>query len=166
MTEKETKACLVCGCSFNKKAGMEFDLCPECFRKMGERYNAAPAAEPVRHRSQAPLLTIVAVGALIIGAQIPRMNRAFSLLFPPAPEAVSPTVNPKDQCVANLWNISGQIQKGLHSAPQQVCPLTKRPYRTETVNGDLVVSCPNPEAHGLKVLKVSRNSPTPEVSSQ
>ncbi len=167
MTAQEIKTCLVCRRAFEKKPGVEFDMCPECLRKMGERYDSpASDGESPRPRSKAPLWTVIAVCAAISGVQVPRVKQALALLFPPAPEAISPTADPKDLCIANLWNISGQIQKGLHSTPKEVCPLTKKPYRTSTVNGDFVVSCPNPAAHGLKVLQVSRNSPTPEASSR
>ncbi len=160
----ETKACLVCGQAFEKKAGSEFDMCPSCLKKMGDRYAAqAPENAPTAPRKRIGLWVVLALSVAFNAFQFPRIKQALALLFPPAPEDTSKRPDTKELCIANLWNISSQLQKGLPPSSDMVCPLTKAPYRTETVKGNLVVSCPNPGSHGLKTLRVSKNAPTPEV---
>jgi hypothetical protein len=163
--------CLVCGRTFAKKSGTEFDLCPTCLQQMNERHNPDPSSgdevSKPRSRRKIPLAAIIIIGcAVIIVSQVPNLKQSFTLLFPPSPTGANLTADPRDLCIANLWNISSQLQKGVRSFPGAVCPLTQKPYRIETVNGNIIVSCPNPGAHRLKILRVSRNSPTPEVATQ
>ena len=71
-----------------------------------------------------------------------------------------------DNCIKNLWQISRMIQEDSLSEMALVCPVSKNPYIVQQKDGDIIVSCPNPNRHGkrgYRTIRVSRSSPIPEV---
>jgi hypothetical protein len=170
MSSPENTTCLVCGTRFQKQPGAP-DMCPSCLKKGAARYGGAKEAAEAPGSAKPPRrlgLWIVLGASLALNAyEFPHLKKTLGLLFPPPPLPVSQRSDPKEECIANLWNVSALIQKGNWPAgqtPDMICPVAKAPYRTtKTEKGDLEVSCPNPAAHGLKALRVSRDHPTPDA---
>ncbi len=68
-----------------------------------------------------------------------------------------------DQCIHNLWAISGQLQLGQHYENIPVCPLSDAPYIISS-EGDLTTArCPNPDSHGFSAIQTSNVYPIPEL---
>lgn len=68
-----------------------------------------------------------------------------------------------DQCIKNLWHISRLLQEGKLPGKDLVCPASKKPYVVTKIKERIIVSCPNPELHGVKGIQISIESPAPEV---
>ncbi|OQX56276.1 MAG: hypothetical protein B5M53_02285 [Candidatus Cloacimonas sp. 4484_209] len=66
-------------------------------------------------------------------------------------------------CMANLGEISELLKAGELPPDTIICPVSGKPYIVRIVEGDTIVSCPNPELHHLKNLWVSAKHPKPEV---
>ena len=163
MGEKNNRTCITCGQIFEKAAGAEFDMCPKCLKQTEARY-AAPVEEEATNRRKKPwAFVLCAACAAVIAFQAPRIKAAVAVLMPPPPEDGASLPDPKGQCMDNLWHISGLIQQNKWPSEKMACPFTRIPYDTRIENGDLVVRCPNPGAHSLKALRVSRKSPTPQI---
>ncbi|MFV9644982.1 MAG: hypothetical protein ACNYWU_04095 [Desulfobacterales bacterium] len=55
------------------------------------------------------------------------------------------------------------MQEGKPVGTDIVCPASKKPYIVEGAGKSLTVRCPNPELHGLSLIRVSKNNPIPEI---
>lgn len=66
-----------------------------------------------------------------------------------------------DKCIKNLWLIARLLQEG--KQPTGAFPETGRAYVLTTGEGDIVVGCPNPGAHGFSSISVSRKHPVPRI---
>lgn len=107
-----------------------------------------------------PLLLIFFI-ALFIGFALTRYPQVAAAFAKESPlHQGSYAGDPKtDQCIVNLWHISRLLQEGKPIPAGLVCPASGRPYIQQ---GDRVV-CPNPQAHKLSMLGVSKAHPVPEV---
>ncbi len=68
-----------------------------------------------------------------------------------------------DECIENLWKISRMLEEGKLPDDSLVCPESGEPYTVYQDANNPTVVCPNPKAHGLIQLRVSRMFPCPEV---
>lgn len=98
----------------------------------------------------------------IFAFQVPKIISAFQQERP-IRQGPYATDDLTDRCIHNLWIISWRLQEGRIPNTHMVCPASKKPYVIRHLRGDLVVSCPNPELHGAKELRVSRKHPVPEL---
>ncbi len=156
-----SRVCSVCAKIFEKAPEAKFDICPTCHQKL-----ALPKEQQPFLPSKKPGLMVwglIVAGIVITVSQVSRIKAAISLLFPPPPIESSALADPKDLCTANLWQISSLIQTDQWPAPNFYCPVTRADYATRSDDGNTVVSCPNPEQHGLKSLRVSKKAPSPEA---
>ncbi len=155
-----SRVCPVCAKIFEKAPDAKFDICPTCL----ERLKPKEAEQPFAPRERTGLKWFLIVGfAAATVFQVPRIKNALALLFPPPPIGASAEADPKDLCIANLWQISSLIQSEQWPAPNFQCPATRADYITQTEDGNTFVLCPNPQSHGLKSLRVSKNAPSPEA---
>ena len=107
-----------------------------------------------------PVLGIVSFVVLI--AQAPPLMQAFQDAQP-IRIGTYDTDAQTDLCIHNLWSISSHFQgsSGLDMDISE--PISNAPYTIETHNGEMIVACPNPAAHGLRSLQVRESVPVPEV---
>ncbi len=150
-------------------------LCPACAISAAEQVVAGRSqvaslktAEKAaaRKRPRIPvwalvLTCIVCVG--IIAWRVPALAQA---------NAAQPTVRTGaytvegdcDACVANLWRYS-EAMGFAFELPALSCPASGEPYVVagSEADGTLEVSCPNPEAHGLRALGVTWEQRVPEA---
>jgi len=68
-----------------------------------------------------------------------------------------------DHCIGNLWYIASQLQEHRELVNSITCPVSKKPYIIRKIDGDIAAECLNPGLHKLKLLKVSRDKPIPDV---
>jgi len=68
-----------------------------------------------------------------------------------------------DQCIENLWKVSRMLEDGILPDKTMVCPASGKPYIVLEDPANTTVYCPDPQAHGLKEIRVSRMFPCPEV---
>lgn len=68
-----------------------------------------------------------------------------------------------DKCIEQLWMLSRNLQDGNLPHILPVCPSSSRQYIVTRLQGDTVISCPTPEAHGLAKLSVSLSLPIPNA---
>jgi hypothetical protein len=158
--------CSICGKSFVKAAGVQFDVCPACMQATKQRYdapkNGSGAAQQIRKAAPYMAWITIVVGISITAVRWPEMSRAIAKINPPPPAEL----DAKDLCVSNLWAASALIQQNRWPSDALRCPATKSPYATQEADGDLTVACPNPGSHGLRALRVSRKHPTPELAAK
>jgi hypothetical protein len=109
-------------------------------------------------------LAIILAGLTIMALQTPRFIAAFKKEGQPLRQGTYATDVQTDQCIKNLWHISRTLQDGKVPPPGMVCPVSTKPYEIIVTGDDVVVSCPNPELHGLKKIQVSKKHPVPEIS--
>lgn len=133
------------------------------------RVEAAPSApEPEERRLRgipAPVLYAICIVCLVIIAW--RGPAFVQSMQPQHPirTGVYTTEGQCDACVANLWVFSAAMADG-SSLPAEdlTCPATGKPYVVEDSSDGTVVSCPNPEEHGLSSLSVGGGAQIPEAT--
>jgi hypothetical protein len=170
MTDK-TKTSTIC-----KKCGKQLDAdekgaeyCSRCMIEQAEDYVPEAPERPLIKRakkSRAWLIVqiaIILVAVAIMALQTPRLISAVKG-DRPLRQGTYATDKETDQCIKNLWHIARLIQEGKAPGPDIVCPISKRPYAIKTMGEDVWVSCPNPELHGFKEIRVSKRRPVPEIS--
>ncbi|MBW1702469.1 MAG: hypothetical protein JRJ69_01930 [Deltaproteobacteria bacterium] len=108
-------------------------------------------------------LIILFVCVSIVVVQAPKLISAFTEKEKPFRYGTYSTDSRTDQCINNLWRISKLLQQGQMPGKDIVCPVSKRPYMVTTVDGDLVVRCPNPVLHGFEEIMISKTNPMPEL---
>ncbi len=124
-------------------------------------------APPVSHEPSAPARRrvgpIVAAACLVVVAsQLPTLRVSFK--SPPSIRVgATSTDADADACIDTLWRISALLQYGSFRGREIVEPVTRQPYVVRHVDGDTIVECPNPAAHGLRSLWVSAAHRAPEA---
>jgi hypothetical protein len=145
------------------------EYCSRCMIERAEEYVPEALERPTIKRakkSRAWLISqvaIILVAVAIMALQTPRLISAFKE-GQPLRQGTYATDAQADQCIKNLWHIARLIQEGKVPGPDIVCPIRKRPYEIRGAGADVVVSCPNPELHGFKEMRVSKRRPVPEIS--
>jgi hypothetical protein len=170
MTDK-TKTSTIC-----KKCGKQLDAdekgaeyCSRCMIEQAEEYVPEASERPPIKRKKKDRTWLIVQVAIILAAvaimalQIPRLISAVKGERP-LRQGTYATDALGDQCIKNLWHIARLIQEGKAPGKDIVCPISKKPYVIRDTGKDIVVSCPNPELHGFKEIRVSKRRPVPEVS--
>ncbi len=170
-TPKIEERCRRCGSPVAGTAGTQEEalLCGQCRIELAEqqipdsigRPKAAPPRRSMGRRIATILLLVLALA--VVAYRLPALIRAIE---GPRPirQGTSETDAKADDCIRNLWTVAKQLQQsGAFDAGLLRCPSSGRPYSTEGTGEEMKVRCPNPEAHGLAVLSVSRSAPVPEV---
>jgi hypothetical protein len=146
------------------------EYCSRCMIEQAEEYvPETPERPSIRREKKSRTWLIVQVaiilaGIAIIALQTPRFIAAFKKEGQPLRQGTYATDAQADQCIKNLWHIARLLQEGKSPGPDIVCPISKKPYVIRDTGKDVVVSCPNPELHGFKEIRVSKRRPVPEVS--
>ena len=96
----------------------------------------------------------------VIATQIPRIISAFEE-DKPLRQGTYSTDAQTDLCLKNLWQISRGLHEGKLPGNKIVCPETGKRYVVTEEMGDVIVKCPNPEAHGFLEIRVSLWEPAP-----
>ncbi|MBW2038435.1 MAG: hypothetical protein JRI46_02390 [Deltaproteobacteria bacterium] len=144
------------------------DYCSSCMIELAEQYVPEKAEPPPikrkrKSRARLVLQWIIFLACIsIIAIQSPKLISAFKE-GKPLRHGTYSTDAQTDQCIKNLWHISKLLQEGKLPGRDMVCPVSKKPYVVKKIKGDTVVSCPNPELHGVKEIRVSKKYPIPEV---
>ncbi|MBN1254216.1 MAG: hypothetical protein JXA50_02985 [Deltaproteobacteria bacterium] len=145
------------------------EYCSSCMIERAEEYvPEAPEKSPIKREKKSKAWVIVQVAIIVIGLavmalQTPRLIAALHE-GQPLREGTYATDTETDQCIKNLWHISKLLQEGQLHTNGIVCPLSNKPYEIRDTGEEIVVSCPNPELHGLKQIQVSKRHPVPKVS--
>lgn len=105
---------------------------------------------------------VLAACLTVMAVQVPRLLSMFEEERP-IRQGTYATDENTDRCVRNLWRMARLLQEGKQPGPDLVCPETGRAYVVTAREDDIVVSCPNPGAHGFSAISVSRKHPVPEV---
>lgn len=166
----DERRCERCGRPLDEEA-VGGTLCFACAALLadgavGQREKAATereresAAAPERRR-RILLVAIIVVSVAVIAWRVPALLEVFERERP-LRVGVSDTDAETDACIENLWEAASELQQG-RRATSLVCPATGEPYVYTEVGDDTVVSCPNPEEHGLTILESSRLEPAPKV---
>ncbi|MDX9822975.1 MAG: hypothetical protein RBT20_13650 [Syntrophales bacterium] len=167
---KTEERCPRCGSPVSGAAGTQEDalLCSRCRIELAERQipdsfetpKAAPPRRSMGRRIAAILLLLLSLA--VVAYQFPALSRA---LEGPRPirQGTSETDAKADACIRNLWTIAAALQQSGDFDDRLRCPSSGKPYVAGGAGGEITVRCPNPEAHGLNALSVSRSSPVPEA---
>ncbi|MBN1103356.1 MAG: hypothetical protein JXL84_08090 [Deltaproteobacteria bacterium] len=105
---------------------------------------------------------MIGLGLAVMAFQAPRVMSGFEG-EKPVRIGTYETDAATDQCISNLWRVTKLLQEGKPPGQHLVCPESKRPYVVTRIGSDTVVRCPNPEKHGFKEIRASKNRPVPEV---
>jgi hypothetical protein len=144
--------------------------CSTCMIEQAEQYvperqERPPIKREKKSRTRLIVqLTIILAGLTIMALQTPRFIDALKKEGQPLRQGTYATDVQTDQCIKNLWHISRLLQEGKAQNNDIVCPVSKKPYEIIVTGGDVVVRCPNPELHGMKIIQVSKKHPVPEIS--
>jgi hypothetical protein len=170
MADEPKRKALCKGCGKQLSAdekGAEY--CSKCMVERAEEYvPEAPERPSIKREKKSRTWLVVQVaiilaGVAIIALQTPRFISAVKG-DRPLRQGTYATDAQADQCIKNLWHIARLIQEGKVPGPDIVCPISKKPYVIRDTGKDVVVSCPNPELHGFKEMRVSKRRPVPEIS--
>ena len=148
-----------------RKAAME--ALADFDRKEAERLEeqAAKAAEKEKRKGRRLIFqwAIIIVCLGVIGYQMPRLAGALGSKEKPLRRGTMATDALTDQCIANLWKVSKQLQEGRPVGADLVCPASNQPFEIRTVGDDTVARSPKPELYGFREIRVSKNKPVPEL---
>jgi hypothetical protein len=167
----ETMSNTVCkGCGSKLGADeQDAEYCSRCMIERAEEYVPEAQERPLIKREKKSRtwlvvqLIIILIGVAVMALQTPRLIDAFKE-GQPLRQGTYATDDQADQCIKNLWHISKLIQEGRLHTDGIVCPVSNKPYEIRDIGENIVVSCPNPELHGLKHIRVSTRNPVPEIS--
>ncbi|MCJ7663429.1 MAG: hypothetical protein MUO24_04240 [Desulfobacterales bacterium] len=168
----EPKINAVCkGCGKRLSADeKDAEYCSRCMIERAEEYVPEAPERPYIKRekkSRTWLITqvaIILVAVTIMALQTPRLISAVKGGDRPLKQGTYATDAQADQCIKNLWHIARLIQEGKAPGKDMVCPISKKPYEIKNIGEDITVSCPNPELHGFKEIRVTKRRPVPEIS--
>jgi hypothetical protein len=170
MADKPQMNAVCKGCG--KKLGADekgAEYCSRCMIEQAEEYvPEAPERPPIKRQKRSRTWLVVQVAIILVAVaimtlQIPRLISAVKGERP-LRQGTYATDKETDQCIKNLWHIVRLIQEGKAPGKDIVCPISKKPYVIRDIGKDVVVSCPNPELHGFKEIRVSKRRPIPEIS--
>lgn len=162
--------CTTCGADL---APDESGLCTTCSIELAEgaatassaatvERNAKSTRDPAKRAARKRLieLFVIVVCLAVIAWRVPAFVEAVA---PEAPVRIGPytTSGSCDACVANLWEISTLLTAEKSIPASFMCPSMDVAYVVEKRGDVTVVSCPNPEKHGLSSLSVSDDRPIP-----
>ncbi len=159
--------CKRCGAPLGADEGGA-EYCSNCMIERAEQYvPEAPEPLPIQQerksRTWMVLQLIILLACLaVIAIQSPRVISAFKG-DRPLRLGTYATDAQTDQCIRNLWHLSKLLQEGGLPDREMVCPLSTRPYLVRQRGEDTVVSCPNPQLHGVREIHVSKDHPVPEI---
>ena len=169
-TPKNDARCRRCGSTVAGTAGTQEEalLCSRCRIELAEQQipdstekrKAPPRRRAPGRRILALLLLVLSL--TVVAYQFPALRKA---LEGPRPirQGTSETDAKTDACIGNLWTIAKELQQSGDFDDGLRCPSSGKPYAAEGAGEEITVSCPNPQAHGLTVLSVSRAVPVPEA---
>ncbi len=173
MTEEACQKviCGKCGKPFSRGEKGEDDeklICPRCVIELAEQHipkeEKAPKPERINKRQVWAVLRLIILLASVSLIAI-RAPKLISVLKEEQPvrNGTYSTDSQTDKCIKNLWHISRLLQEGKLPEKDMVCPVSKKPYVLIKKEEDTVVTCPNPELHGLKEIRVTQKNPCPEL---
>ncbi|HOL04792.1 MAG TPA: Hpt domain-containing protein [Syntrophorhabdaceae bacterium] len=157
------KICQNCGNIFESK-DEDVKLCPQCIVEKQEKI--IERTEEKKEKKKSHLKTVmatvtsvlVAAAIVVLIIQLPKILEE-TKSGKPIRIGTYATDEKTDICIKNLWEISRLLQENKKPDNSLTCPVTGSPYKIE----DNMVSCPNPERHGLKALYVSKERKIPEA---
>ncbi|MDD5209266.1 MAG: hypothetical protein PHV36_07770 [Elusimicrobiales bacterium] len=160
--------CTVCGNTL-KPGEEEGGLCFSC--RVGRLQEKVPQ-QAASAGAPAPAGKRFPIKPFLLGAVIAACAAGTAVILPGAVKqmrAAQPlrlgtydTDNGGDWCIGNLWKAAAQLQSG-GSTVNYSCPVSHAAYLVEVSTGEIVVSCPNPEKHGLRELSASSVAPVPRA---
>lgn len=120
-------------------------------------------AERVRRNAARQRMVAIAICVASAAIMLGSSPAALSATAPLRPIHAGDAVVSRstDACVANLWTLVADRSEGRPSSARVVCPATREPYVYTQFKGITVISCPNPEAHGLSKLFVRSDTKVP-----
>jgi hypothetical protein len=99
----------------------------------------------------------------VIGYQAPRLADTLGGNEKPLRRGTMATDDRTDQCIANLWRVSKQLQQGGPVGKDLICPASGQPFEIKKAGDDVVARSPRPELYGFKEIRVSKKRPVPEL---
>jgi hypothetical protein len=166
----EPKINAVCkGCG--KRLGADekgAQYCSRCMIERAEEYvPEAPERPSIKRGKKSRTWLIVQVAIILVAVTIMALQtpRLISAVKGDRPlrQGSYATDSQTDLCIKNLWHIARLIQEGKVPRKDMVCPISKKPYEIKNIGEDIAVSCPNPELHGFKEIRVTKRRPVPEL---
>jgi hypothetical protein len=143
--------------------------CRQCMIEMAERHIQDREMEKSKWKRlrsargwKITMVVLILLCLAVLAYQTPRILNATKGPKPIRMGAYD-TDAKTDACIQNLWQISHRMQQGnLASSPELVCPASGKPY--EIKKGAVPEAhCPNPQAHGLQDLLVTKKIPVPQL---
>lgn len=106
---------------------------------------------------------LIVISLIIIVIQIPDLISVVNREAKPIRNGTYATDALTDQCITNLWKISGLLQKGYLPGDEILCPASQQPYLVTETADDVIVKSPNSKLYGFSEMRVSRMKPVPEL---
>lgn len=106
---------------------------------------------------------LIIISLIIIVIQIPTLIATVNREAKPIRKGTYATDALTDQCIMNLWKISGMLQKGNLPGDEILCPASNKPYVVTKTENDVIVKSPDSELYGFSEIRVSRMKPVPEL---
>ncbi len=177
MTEQPSPGGLCTSCGKQLEAGdaSTAPYCAQCAAVLAEqdldsRQAASARNRPdeqhrARSKQRARAAAFWLLGIAAVAVIVWRAPLVYSAVQPPAPIRIGAqsTNGPANECISNLWTAAGRLPEGTNAADGLTCPASGRPYFVSGNGTAIVISCPNPEKHGLRTLSVSSRTLVPEV---
>lgn len=165
----DTTRCSICG------GELEFDeardgahYCATCAIESAER-NVAPettgsgaaphsdaTVDPMRRtrRLRVVLAFTVLAFAATLAYSLPGIL-ALASADRPLRDGTLKTDATTDECISGLWTAASRMQESPSVEITLTCPSSDATYVLSGPDDDRIISCPNPEAHGLHSLSIS-----------
>jgi hypothetical protein len=147
----------------------EQTYCSRCIIELAEKQfleeqeEALELRQPKKTRVKMVISCLfVLICVIIIAIQTPKIISAVKE-DKPVRKGTYETDIQTDECIKNLWHISKLLQERKLPGKDIVCPASKKIYVVTRTEKNMIVSCPDPELHGLETIRVSKASPCPEV---
>ncbi|MCD4676861.1 MAG: hypothetical protein K8S18_12840 [Desulfobacula sp.] len=167
MNNEATSAGICKNCK--KPVNEEQTYCSQCIIELAEEQisveeeEALVLKQPKKTRLKMVISCLfVLICIIIIVIQTPKIISAVKE-DKPVRNGTYETDIQTDECIKNLWQISKLLQERKLPGKTIVCPASKKIYVVTRTGNNRVVSCPDPELHGLKTIRVSKASPCPEI---
>jgi hypothetical protein len=127
-----------------------------------EKKNKQDRSSQEKNPRKVWLGTVLVLSMVVFIATLPRLTSSFAG-EKPARIGSAKTDSRCDRCIGNLWRISKILQDTGSPDNPFTCPESGKPYVINNTVTDTVVECPSPELHNVKSVRISRNTPFPEV---
>ncbi|MFH2218491.1 MAG: hypothetical protein ABII68_02375 [Pseudomonadota bacterium] len=99
----------------------------------------------------------------VIIFQLPKLVSALKKINKPIRQGTYDTDGRTDQCIRNLWELAGFLQRKKSLPDDILDPASNKPYEVTQTKDETIVRSPSPELYGFKEIRASKKNPVPEL---